>query len=420
MADINSAVAVKDLPAVTGTFDITIPGFGTPKAAVFFLSNGQSDGTVADDSKLSIGFTDGTNHRVISAQDEDGVTTTANDRIAATDEVLQLLDTAGVILIEANFDSWITDGVRLNVGAESTAVTRRLTVWFFGGGDLTAFVGSKVLGNEDVTATVTGVGFEADALITICHGAIFNDTAGAFNVVSFGAVHNGASVIQRGISYGSNDAVAAQDLGGILHTNGCGGQTIWTGVTWRADVSNFGSDGFDITPRGGNSGGDELGFLALNIGTGSCKLDTYSTATSEGNDSVTGMGFEPQAVLLSTIKHQTVDDFQNGAPFEGFCIGVFDSSTERTTMVNVDEGETTTNTFSVADALCIDLDFGSGSGPFITASFVSLDSGGFTLNYSTVDVTARKGWYLAFEKNITGHIPLQRKRIKYEILHNRS
>ena len=114
MADIEMVTVAANTS--TGTQDFTVAGFGTPKGAIFLVSYGTANGTAVNHAMLSVGFTDGTRQRAIGIRVENAVvggSDTGNIE-SSTACILTALNSADTTDGVATFDSWITDGVRVN------------------------------------------------------------------------------------------------------------------------------------------------------------------------------------------------------------------------------------------------------------------------------------------------------------------
>ena len=102
MADVKFEVTrfALSTAAATNTQDVTISGFGTPKAAIFIFSSGVTDDTLAADFLLGIGWTDGTRENAICGRSEDAVGNSNSGRIQRTDRVITYCNASGTA--EAN------------------------------------------------------------------------------------------------------------------------------------------------------------------------------------------------------------------------------------------------------------------------------------------------------------------------------
>lgn len=184
----------------TGNQDITTTDLGglTPKAAYFAATSATSDGTAANHWVLSTGAATGTGNRwAVASSSEHGIGATDSHRRMTNDECVMLLDPAdGTIDGEADFVSFIEDGVRINWG-DAPAAAYLLTVVLFAGTDLSALADSQTtVATTDNTLDITDVGFEPDQVIFGSHGALLNDTTGTFGTHSVGIADNGVGVVQ--------------------------------------------------------------------------------------------------------------------------------------------------------------------------------------------------------------------------------
>ena len=111
----------------TGTANFTKADFGTPKACIVLLSFDTADDVnVAAEGKASIGFSDFTNHRCITHQDEDGSAKVDSDCRKSNTKTYVILDVGGVVDIDG-VASTIADGVQLtnttNISASAVFAT---------------------------------------------------------------------------------------------------------------------------------------------------------------------------------------------------------------------------------------------------------------------------------------------------------
>jgi hypothetical protein len=125
------------------------------------------------------------------------------------------------------------------------------------------------------------------------------------------------------------------------------------------------------------------------------KYGSFAQATSTGNYSVTDVGFQPKVVTFFG-NHLTADGTTTGA-----CqfFGAATSSSARCVVAGASADAAAISNCSkrYSNALCITIITAGGATPTVNAeaNFVSLDSGGFTVNWTTVDATARIVNYIA-------------------------
>ena len=196
----------------TGTQDFTISGFGasgTVKAAMFSISAGTTAGTEVAHAVLSFGFTDGTNDRCTAMLSRDALATSDTYHRWFSDACIAILATAdGTVDGEAAFDSFITNGVRINWGnAPSAAFLMNVTLYGDDGSDLSVAVGdADSPATTAAAATDVSVGFTPDQIIVISPmNTTAVDTSAAEGAIGIGFIDNGASLVQVGHTFHAND-----------------------------------------------------------------------------------------------------------------------------------------------------------------------------------------------------------------------
>jgi len=133
-------------------------------------------------------------------------------------------------------------------------------------------------------------------------------------------------------------------------------------------------------------GGDDLTY---NTGT-------ITTPTTTGNSLIL-VDVEPQTLLLA-ISTATGTTAHSDSGANGVALGMADDTTEYSHTAYLEDAAGTTNTGSVAtttDVLDLDSSSGSARTDVCTASATFVASS-FILNYTTVDASSRKGWWVVF------------------------
>ena len=115
------------------TQDFTISGFGTPKAAMFIVTKGVTDNTAAAGAMMAVGFTDGTRDKCGTVHAKDANATSVTEATFSTAHCIFLIDDTGT-LATATFDSWITDGVRIDWADAPPSAYLVTVVCFWGSG----------------------------------------------------------------------------------------------------------------------------------------------------------------------------------------------------------------------------------------------------------------------------------------------
>jgi len=181
-----TAVVLGEFPTtVGGTVDITVPGFGTPQAAIVVVSGARS-GTNPDTAyaNLGVGFWTPSNQRSVSAYHDGSTATTNGGRYVSLDQVMVGFP------IDASATG-ITDGIRITNLELDTTAARYIQVTLIAG-VANAHAGHQTFSEDVLSYDYTSAGFEADLAIfgSNCNGIFREQLQRDF--------HNGRSPIARG------------------------------------------------------------------------------------------------------------------------------------------------------------------------------------------------------------------------------
>lgn len=396
--------AVIDGATGGATQDFTISGFGTPKAALFIVTARASSAGSTAPKNLAVGFTDGTNHRGIGALSRDAQANSDTRSQAYDNTVLRFLLADGsdndAIL---TFNSWITDGIRLNLSRAFDAACR-IQVILFGGADLSAAVGTATPNATSGADVAVSVGFEPDLLFCISDNGAFNetiDTGAMLNCFAL-AVNDqpGATVRSMTMRHTDNQANASPtmvfgdtDLA-VFHSGENTPLTILAG-TALAGSDPFTATGFNIKSLAHASGttGPTLGYLAIKLGGVPFSLDTYATPTTTGNQAYTAPGFRVKSAFgfLSVITGTWGSlNEQSGsqAGAMGFCF--LDESQDASLTLYDEDNAATMNTSSRWDDAPLHIREHTDTTSQYTATVQSRDENGITFNFSVAPASAMR------------------------------
>ena len=369
------------LPTSTGTFDITIAGFGTPTAAIFELSVDASDNTLRTIYRNSYGFTDGTNQSVHAISSDDNATPSRTARAQRSDAVLLEISGSQVEQARANFDSWITDGVRINVTDISGARICKVTLFT----DVDAKVGfSPAL---TTGSTTINVGLAADLVYTSSVGLASGAALTSNVMLTTGITHNGASVVNTSQMVADVDNVNPTESNrndSALYSIGA----ISAGaISWQGSIGTFTSTGFDVTVDSGNAGSQVFSYLALDFPVGTdIDLKIIDTPTSTGTITLGSTSFTPTFCSINTSVMTAIDAGIN-------------TNLIRTGFSACASGQHSMGIFSVTNQAPSVTGGLSSSGKltvvfnnalFMQANFVGFTSSGVSLNFTTVNGSVRK------------------------------
>ena len=409
------------IPTSGTTIDLTDSGFGTPTAALFASTMDTNDsgsgtsedganGTAAVHASICLGATDGTNERVTSAFAEDNVGTTDGYNQRKSDgDVIFLMDGTGAEDVALSFNSWITDGVRLDLDNLPASAIGATCVLFKCDG---AFVGDfdSSGGADDVTTSIGArvvFGFTNFA-------AINNSTASARFIFGngFAAKDTGATIYNVAQCFQSTDNVgntAVDDIHEVdlLLQNVTGSQT--EGGT---AVDLMDADSVRFTAVVENSVTGAVGsFLALDIGeTTEVYQAEYQIPTATGNSANTSPGFTPAFVgVLASRQASGSWGTRTSASNAGtHCIGFATGSAataQKSHHVRDDNGAATTAAHNDQTDSLIYMPDDRGrvtATNIITCDLVSFDANGYTINYTAVTGDDRQWGFLAIEDDAGG------------------
>ncbi len=377
----------------TGKQNIKIPGFGRPTGAIIICGNGSLITNPSNECLMSMGATDGTNQFALTTLAEHGKANADCYRRATTDEIVMMVGGSGVVFAEANFDSFIQNGIRINVTVTDGG-GRAMNVLLFHD-DVQVSVGASTLATEDNAATFTP-GFEMDALFTFSLFTAFNDTSiGARTMVTGFGSWDGVTVRQTSLGTYSLDGAATGDpraqtteLGVWVNPNDAG--------PVYAELGNITDTTFDLTSKAGNLSGVTLGYLALKLPGGQAWAGVLDSPASTGNFSWSQIGFKPNTAIIQPTLLQAEDTSVADGDAGAFGWSMFTEDVETCRSWADEDASTTTDTQSDVAATAIDIDLDDGAAGFV-GSFLSFDTHGVTLNFSAVPGTARK-WPALFFK----------------------
>jgi hypothetical protein len=416
--NVKVAVLRESANTTTGSQDFTSSGFGTPKAALFIVTSATTNNTLADHAIWSHGATDGTSQWVVGGRSQDNVETSSTIRRGASDAVIMTLNSGDTNVDgEAAFDSWITNGVRINWNNALNS-SYLVTVVLFGGNDLDAKAGNFTASGPGGTTTNVDVGFVPDSVMFFSNGTSLNDTTSTDAAHNVGFAINKSPIIQRAVGsifYNSlstgSSAVFMNDNRSIVNV-GPG-----LAVSRAFEVTGFISNpvnGFTVTHRAGSSTADLISaYLALKFNDAvDTHIATVTTPNSTGNQSITSTGFTPQFIMSLTNPVSTVNDYSTNG-MTG--ISTFTNSNEYSYALINEDGASTINTQSLSSNQAAVLPKNDGSTGYI-ADLISMDSDGWTWDFTNIDsVGGPDLWpYLAIEEapqssthlNITSNLTL--------------
>ena len=390
---VNAALGAINAPAGTGSQATT--GLGITPDALIFLANIMTAAGNASDAQMSVGFSTGASNQVSAGYN-------SNDASASSDVVRQVLTnrvvgtyTGGTTVANLNADltSHDADGFTLNYN--NTISGADISYLGLSGSDVNGatagnFASATATGNQ----AITGVGFQPNLVLFITNLQTVSGVANNNSCFSFGAT-DGTNQWACGI--GLQNAQATMNNRRAFYNNRCilvpsaGANTI----AHDAVITSFDADGFTVNWQTAPGAAYIIGYLALSVTN--AKVGTFNQATSTGNQATTGVGFTPSALILGSAGHDTANAVVDTARFS---VGAGISSSARWAYWTGDEdaaADSRAESRYATDKIITMADEATGGSPTLLAEadLVSLDSDGFTVNWTTADATARNIGYIA-------------------------
>lgn len=254
-------------------------------------------------------------------------------------------------------------------------------------------VGNFSLNTVTGLQSVTGIGFTPKVVlfintVTIADGVSDNYLLGLGAGVSSTNRFDGA--------FTDKDAQVTMDTSRSIRNNFCadmnnpGEQT----TDYKVDLETLDADGFTVDITNAPSVASRLGFWAIGgDDLTDVTTDNFVGNGAAGNQTVTGIGFKPDAVLFFNTRQSPLTGDTNGAIMS---IGMAISSTERAYVTNtMQDALATSQTTREQDTdACIHLSNEDGT-QLDKADFVSMDADGFTINWTTGNI--QRFFFVAFK-----------------------
>lgn len=380
-------------PASTGNTGFTGVGF-QPKAIIFYWTLQTADGTGAD-MALGIGTAaSSSQENLIFMGADDNVSTSDSSRSSSNAACIRALTPGtATVVMAADLVSFDADGFTLNF----TTVTSGVDIHYLalGGDSITnAAAGTQTSPAATGNQAVTGLGFQPDFVLFIWSRHTADDGSTNGNaLLGIGAATSSTArwALQGRTTHSELNAETAK----IQRTDHCivSLNTTADSINGSADFVSMDSGGFTINWDDATS--DSMRWHYICLKGGNYNVGTISQKTSTGNQGYTGVGFQPSGIFLASANKTSgttvvVDNEVS--------IGSGTSSANRASAWGGDnDNADPMECDSDSDTTKIIKLFSAGT-PTLNAAadLVSLDSDGFTLNWTTADATAREICYVAF------------------------
>lgn len=372
----------------TGTQTITLADSSlTPKALILWASGGITANTWVGLIINVIGFSDGTNSYSVSTASIDSQTPSNTSRRIAAKVYTSHWPSSGAV-DEADLQSFAAGSFTLDWTAQGGAGDIEIMYLVIGGDDVQA----KVINWTSPTATgnkaVTGVGFQPDCVLHAGsrQGSVPNSAAGAYF---------GLGVMEKNGNQWANAFFSANGLNPsntyrYQRTDKCFATIASNGsIQPQASFVQMDADGFttnfDIV-----TSAEQI--ISLCLKGVKAKVGSFTNPTSATTKVITGVGFQPQALLFTGIGLAPTTSVNAHIRWH---MGAGDGTRERTVALVDTDNTGTTEADSIWKNDKVIFSPQNGPGIIDEADLLTLAADGFTLDYTTADGVAREELYFA-------------------------
>ena len=399
------------LRTTLGTQDITVSGAGTCKGYVLISSGASANNTLTAEASFMVGFCDSSgNVRSITSCSDDGVGT-MDTYVRQDSNSLRAMRQNGTDIWDCVHNSFITDGFRIEV-VDAPAAAFLVTAWVFYGDDVSTSVFTLTTSATNGVEVLATSGQPTDLLLALSSGNIPQDTLSSFNFVNLGvALNKGSSPFTQ-----FNHACVDFDGGSTSRMDQYVMNTRISndyGINAGYEVTTFTPTQVGITSRSDpTSSAKAIYLMSIHFrGAANVSVGTFTAPTANGSTPYTGVGFTPQFVAMMFTQLAGFVD-ETGSPTTGAAGMHAVCSTDGTTstvVTHVSEhgvGPSNTQSFTRDQFVHTLNDDGSDAN---VGTLTSLDSDGWTVNYSANGGAADVGFYLAVAQSAVGPASFARR-----------
>lgn len=366
----------------------------TPKALILWTASFQVDGAFRQHLRFGFGISDGTSSKAVAVSSEDAQQTTIAGRRQAN-KALTILGGTSTVFTEATLVSWDQNTFTLNWTTNSQYNYAYIIHYMIiGGSDVSA----KVIGWQTPTVVgnkaVTGLGFQPDLVLhahsgNLSGGLPLNSSHGSIGLGAMNSIgEQWANSILTVSNMANSDTQRVQQTDGALVST-----TASLGLQYKASYVSMDSDGFTVNFTTAPTSASNVVSLALKgLQTKIGSFDK-TTASAPAAQSITGVGFQPNAVLFSSV--QDIEE-ANPVSHTRFGLGASDGTNEGAAAFQDTSGLSASSVEAIDKTGKAFLKVNNNT-PAIDAEvdLTGLNSDGFTLDWTTNDAVATQVLYLA-------------------------
>lgn len=358
----------------------------TPKAVLAWTQGVGSSDTVFYDAAISVGWADGTSQYSVSAISQDGTKPTRSFRVVSS-YLIGLVASSTSWSLRATLVSWDASGITLN-WTSTLSTPRPIHLLLIGGDDVSAKALQFLSPTSTGTQSITGVGFQPECLLFGNCGTAGQtlDSIMAHAVLGIGAAES-SSGNNMGSSWASEDGLNKADTYRFQDSHAILAPNLAGGIFFRAYVSSYNADGFNLTWLNVDSASRPV--IALALRGLQFRVGTLTAPTASGPQEVV-IGLQPECLLLGTYWTGSSTSSQAHA-YQSLGVATGPTNQRSTNLYSQDDViPAVAKCYTASNRVLVE----HTTAVSRTASLSSFDPYGFTLNWDASG-TASQVWYLA-------------------------
>jgi len=380
-----------------------------PVGVMAFLGDGAINGTADAAIRLTNGFTDGTT--------DCGIASLSNFFTASGSVLRRQLDTE--LLLRGPSEGAGTDKLAHNaflsngwqgVSSLNSADAKLVLAAMFGGTDVTVETGIMAATsavNVEQTITLTNSSLNPNVIIWNTIGTTAAAGSGTSIPMGWGISYNNGSSIDQFCFNGRlniEGAASANPISTLHSDRVLGSMNTTTSIDWELECTDMSAGSIGVTPRVNNLSGDEINYIAIQFDNANISLDevTLPTTASTYTDTV---GFQPKFILQCLTMHDTMDSIENDDKAGVIAFSIFNSAGEEFCYSWAEEDASASMdnqsmchdrpVYYAFDDGTVGSGAGAGNGFDTGTNNPNFTSTGYSIDFDTVNSTARKGFRLA-------------------------
>lgn len=402
------------VPTLTGNQSITGLGF-QPKFILFFGNNYQRSDptpglpfpdagdliTTHADSGILFGCGISSSDNIVqsfSAENNADIPTAYVSR--ATNKCIRIISNPPSSVVgEASIVSMDADGFTLNWSIVDTIWIRDISYLAFGGDTISNIKsGSSTTPLTISTKSITGLGFKPDLLILFAFSAAINEQGSGTSNVS-GSIGFTSGISESYVGFRIRNNITTTLSKTKLVTDKCFGHISDSGNFSEASFYSFDSGGFTLNWETVSGTADYFYYIAIK--GGSFKIGSFLQPIVTGIQNITSLGSVPKATLLLSDNKVSSSNVTDHARLTvGF--GVSSADSQSFWMGNRNNLNTSIaySDYDPYPSFKLMTELSTTGSSLNAYGRYSTASGGFKINWTTVDSTQRNIFYVAFSESV--------------------